>query len=420
MKVLWVTNTVFPELAKALGQNTPVVGGWMYGLANNLSKNGVELIVATARKNAKPFSTKIEGITYYLLAGKKPAIDCDESLDSQWKKIIADEKPNIVHIHGTEYGHGLSLMKIHPNLNYLISIQGLISVYARYYTGHIPYDIIKKNSTLRDLFKNDGILMSQKKFHKRGELVEKQYFHLGKHFTGRTQWDYDHTVTLNKNSSYHFCNESLRDGFYNSKKWSFDSIERHSIFLSQAIYPIKGLHQVLRALNHIKDDFPSMKIRIAGGNITKTDTLKDRLTMGGYGKYLLSLINELGLKEQIEFTGPLDEFQMIKEYLNCNLFICPSSIENSPNSLGEAQLLGVPTIASYVGGIPDMVNHGITGLLYRYEEVEMLAQQIKNIFESDKLAKKLSLGGIEAATIRHNRDTNLNTLLDIYKRVQNG
>ena len=54
--------------------------------------------------------------------------------------------------------------------------------------------------------------------------------------------------------------------------------------------------------------------------------------------------------------------------------------------MGEAQLLGVPVIASYVGGVPDMVTHGETGLLYRFEEVEMLAEGIRNLFMNMALA----------------------------------
>jgi glycosyltransferase involved in cell wall biosynthesis len=74
----------------------------------------------------------------------------------------------------------------------------------------------------------------------------------------------------------------------------------------------------------------------------------------------------------INFLGILSEEDIIREFQNCNIFICPSSIENSPNSLGEAQLIGIPTISAYVGGIPDMVIHNYSGLLYRYEEIEIL------------------------------------------------
>ena len=99
------------------------------------------------------------------------------------------------------------------------------------------------------------------------------------------------------------------------------------------------------------------------------------------------------------------------------MFICPSSIENSPNSLGEAQLLGVPTIASYVGGVPDMINHGKTGLLYRFEEIEMLAECIRRIFTDTTLAMNLSENGIKAAKKRHHQKENLNRMIEIYQLI---
>ena len=417
MKILWVTNTIFPELSKAIGRNAPVVGGWMYGLANGLVNANVDLVVATSRPNVEAFETTINGTTYYLLSGKEKATEFDVSLNPQWKKLISKVNPDAVHIHGTEYAHGLSLMKACPNLNYVISIQGLVSICARYFTGGIPYLTIKKNRTIRDFIKNDGILKSQKEFFKRGELVEKEYFKIGRNFIGRTSWDFDHTRILNPKATYHFCNESLRDVFYDSKKWSTNSMKKHTIFVSQAIYPIKGLHQILKAIALIKDEFPDLKIKIAGGNVTRVSSLRDRLALGGYGKYLISLIQKYQLKDHIEFTGVLDKNQMVQEYLNCNVFICPSSIENSANSIGEAQLLGVPCIASYVGGAHDLIEHKKTGILYRFEEVEMMAQSIKEIFNTKTLMEELSTGGIKVASERHNRDTNLKTTLEIYKKI---
>jgi len=419
MKVLWISNTIFPELAKHLGMNVPVVGGWMYGLANSLVKSGISLTVATSRPNIKSAQKTFEGISYFLLNGKEQSIKFDASLKSQWKSIVSKVDPDVVHIHGTEYAHGLSLMHACPDLNYVISIQGLVSVYSRYYTGHIPYRTIKKNITLRDFLKNDGILQSQKKFYERGELVEKSFFNLGNHFIGRTLWDSHHTITLNPNATYHFCNESLRNSFYESRKWDIEKMQPYTIFLSQAIYPLKGLHQVLKALKFIKKDFPKVNVRIAGGNIIKSSSLRDKLALTGYGKYVRSLIDEFQLHEHIEFTGPLNEFEMIQEYLNCNVFICPSNIENSPNSLGEAQLLGVPSLGSYVGGIPDMIEHGKSGLLYRYEEEEMLAQYVKKIFSSPDLMKKLSFEAIKVASERHNREANLKRTLEIYEKIKN-
>ena len=108
---------------------------------------------------------------------------------------------------------------------------------------------------------------------------------------------------------------------------------------------------------------------------------------------------------------------MILNYQQAHIFICPSAIENSPNSVAEAQLIGTPVIASLCGGIQDMIVHNNSGILYRFEEVELLAFHIKRIFDNDVLSKKLSLNGIEFATKRHDSENNLKELFEIYKTL---
>ena len=92
---------------------------------------------------------------------------------------------------------------------------------------------------------------------------------------------------------------------------------------------------------------------------------------------------------KVFFTGPLDEEKICQRYLRSHVFVCPSSIENSPNSLGEAMILGVPCIASYVGGIPDMLKDREEGLLYQHNAPYMLAHHICEIFEDKMLACRL-------------------------------
>lgn len=415
MKVIWATNTIFPDLATAIGRETPVVGGWMYGLASDLSKSGISLTVVTSAINITEHHTTLNGIEYYLLKRNKPTTEYDSSIEDKWKAIAEKINPNVVHIHGTEYAHGLSLMKVCPNLNYIISIQGLISVYSRYYLSGITTNEVYKNITLRDLLRQDNLIQAKNKFIKRGKSIENEYLRLATNIIGRTQWDQDHVKSANPNCNYHFCNESLRNEFYTSKKWNNSSKKDYTIFLSQAGYPIKGLHKVLEAVGLIRNLFPNIQIRLAGSDITQSHTMKDKLRLGGYGKYVKQLIRRNGLKTNIKFLGNLNAESMVNEYLNCHVFVCPSSIENSPNSLGEAQLLGTPCIAAYVGGIPDMICHEKTGLLYRFEEVEMLAQSIKRLFTDDALAMKLSENGIIAASQRHDREVNLTQLLNIYQ-----
>jgi glycosyltransferase involved in cell wall biosynthesis len=419
MKILWIVNTIFPAPSIAIGLNPPVVGGWMYGLAKQLSENeGISLAVATTYSGREIKSLKLDNIEYYLLPSKHNSMYV-RNLENKWESICSEFKPDLIHIHGTELAHGLACMRKLPNLNYVVSIQGLISVIERYYYVGISKAYIIKNITFRDIVRWDTIFQQKKKFYKRG-ILEKEYIKRSENVIGRTSWDYAHTKVINPNVTYHFCNETLRDGFYTADKWSFDNCIPHTIFLSQASYPIKGLHQVIKSLVILKNKYPNIKVRVGGANIIKASTLSERLRLSGYGKYIKRLIKENSLEKNIEFLGSLTEKEMIREYLNSNVFICPSSIENSPNSVGEAQLLGVPVISSYVGGVEDMIENGKTGFLYRFEEVEMLAILIDKVFtmQEDQLAI-LSKNEAEVALRRHNPEVNVRRMIEIYNNAYN-
>jgi glycosyltransferase involved in cell wall biosynthesis len=350
------------------------------------------------------------------LPREKPNSEYDKSLEAYWSVIINEFKPHVIHIHGTEYAHGLACMNSCPEQNYVISIQGLVSVSSEFYFAGIkPLELVK-HITLHDLLRGETIFQERKKFERRGKL-EREYIRKTKHIIGRTDWDYAHTKVLNSSIEYHLCNETLRSGFYTAQKWNIKEKQDFSIFLSQAGYPLKGLHQALRALAIVKRDYPKVHLKVAGLDITKSDNLRDRLRLGGYGSFIKSLIKKLGLASNITFTGSLGEIEMINEYRSTHLFLCPSSIENSSNSLAEAQLLGVPCIASFVGGLPSLVHHYENGILYRFEDHVTLAFQIMKIFEDEKLALYISQNGQTIAEKRHDRDYISSRMVEIYSEV---
>jgi L-malate glycosyltransferase len=416
LKVLWITNIIFPEPSKALGLPVPVGGGWMYGLAEQLKANKeITLAVATVYEGNDVKCIDLNGIIYYLLPCKI-TLKYPKKLELLWQEICSSFMPDLVHIHGTEYQHGLACMRVCNTPKYVVSMQGLVSVCARYYYAGLTITDILKNITVRDILRIDTLFHAKIKFTKRG-VYEQEYIKKAQHVIGRTAWDHAHAKIINKSVAYHYCNETLRNGFYHAPKWEYNKKRDHTIFLSQTSYPLKGLHQVLNAIALLVSEFPDIKLRVAGHSIINNNTFVNRLKISGYGSYIIKLITTLNLEDRIVFTGLLSEEDMIKEYLNAHLFICPSSIENSPNSLAEAQMLGVPIIASYVGGIPDMIIHGETGLLYRFEEVEMLAENIRKVFYDDELSQQLSEKGITVAEYRHNIAVNCDRTISIYKSI---
>lgn len=418
MRILWITNIMMPPLCERLELPIPVAGGWMYSSAKRILEiePAMNLAVATVYKGSLFQKYVVSGISYYLLPMYgKDVRRYHSHLETFWRKVSDDFRPDLVHLHGTEFPIGQAFIKACPEVKAVASIQGIVSVIARYYLGGMRFWNILRNITFRDVVRRNNLWQGQHDFVIRGRY-EREVMNMVGHIIGRTSWDRAHAYAINPKAKYHFCNETLRDEFY-KHQWRYVDCEKHSIFLSQAHYPIKGLHKVLEALPLVLREYPDTMVYVAGEDIRKLGTLKNRIKRSGYGCFIMRLMRKLRLEEHIVFTGALDEKAMCKRYLLSNLFICPSAIENSPNSLGEAQLLGVPCLASYVGGVPDMIPSDACGMMYRFEEVEMMACRISEWFEKSKSFDNSEMRQISRE--RHNPALNSKCLLEIYQMIIN-
>ena len=413
MNVLWISNVTFPEVTKYLtGQEDfRSSGGWMLAAAEHLSQlSEINLNIACVNQHVDDLVV-INGnkITYFVIPYGKGNIKYNPEYEKYWLRINSLIKPDVVHIHGTEFSHGLAYIKACGSSNVVISIQGLKSAISNYYDYGLKWWDIVKNLTLHDFLKG-GIFKQKRQFAQSG-LLEKEMIRNVHSVIGRTTWDKSCVKSINPAVDYYFCNEILRPEFYLSEKWSYDKCVKHTIFLSQASYPVKGLHQVLKALPIVLQKFPDTKVRVAGYDITRCEGLSGFLHYTSYGKLLKSLISKNDLEGKVFFTGSLNADEMVSEYLNCNVFVCPSSIENSPNSLCEAQILGTPHVSSYVGGVPDLMQANQENL-YRYEDVEVLAAKIINVFEN----KAEQVNCISRVKERHSAELNTKQLYHIYQK----
>lgn len=416
MKIMWITNIIFPEALDSISGNNDLKssGGWMIGAAEALLRLKLITLTVVSVSEKVEELTKIIGkdIVYYLIPKGKGNHRINSEYDSFCKALEHEVRPDVVHIHGTEYSHGLSYIRACSNKNIVISIQGLTSVYSNYYNSGISLKDIISNLTIQDLIRGTGILTGKKDFEIRGKF-EKEMIRSVHHVIGRTSWDRAHTWVINPDAKYHFCNETLRNEFYKGQVWVYDKCIKHRIFLSQATYPIKGLHQLIKAMPIVLKHYPDAHIRIAGNNISNGFS-NSFIFQSGYSKFINSLIKQYNLFDKISFIGKLNANQMIEEYLHSNVFICPSTIENSPNSLGEAQILGVPCITSYVGGVCDMMQMN-EDKMYRFEEIEMLAYKICDLFSKEGEFPDTK----SFAEDRHNPENNAKQLFSIYSSIMN-
>ena len=425
MRVLWVCNIMPPVIGQYLGKECSVKEGWISGILMRMMKEkeqmelGICYPVAEVSEEDKKevVINSDKKIVCYGFAEDtvRPENYGGESLEKRLGTIIEDFKPEVLHVFGTEYGHSLAAVKAFGNPKHtLVGLQGIISVCAKEYMADLPKKVQSRVS-FRDWLKKDSMKQQQEKFFIRGER-EKEVLRLCGNVTGRTNFDREAAKNINSQVKYYFMNETMRSEFYEGK-WEYENCRKHSIFFSQADYPLKGFHYLLQALKIVKEKYPDVTVNVAGNSLVNYATLKDKIKISAYGKYLRELIKELDMEDKITFLGKLSAEEMKQQYLTCHTFVCSSTLENSPNSVGEAMLLGTPVVASCAGGIPSMVKQEEEGLLFEKANIKALAEAIMRIWEDSSLVDKITTGAVARARKTHNADENYRALMEMYQEI---
>lgn len=408
MKLLFVCNTFVNIIAKELKMPEKPIAGWIESMIYELLKTNVEIVFIF------PHNHRVIGesgkLKFYSFFENKDGVDF-------FTKIINDEQPDVVHIFGTEMKHSyhalLAAEKLNLIENTIVHIQGVTLAINKYYAKSLP-TTVKFGFSFRDLLRVDNIYFQNKKFFKRS-LVEKKIFEKIKYVSGRTEFDRGYTYLYNNSIKYISCNEMLRPSFY-FDKWDYNKCEKNSIFISQVHYPVKGFHIFLKALIIIKKFIPDIKVYTTGKDIINTK-FSDSIKLTNYYRYLRKLIKKNKLENNIKFLGVLSEKQIKNRLLNSNLFVSCSVIENSPNSLGEAMILGVPSISSNVGGVSSMGKHNFDCVLYQYDDENMIAYNIIKLLNDVDMQNFISKNAIISARKMFDISTNFNKMKNIYEQI---
>lgn len=416
MRILWLCNMLPGPVQRA---RTGKDGGglWVdHVLTDLLNQPGVQLHVLGRSGDAAQGQVSQN---FSFCGFPEPVLHrYDRELEDLFRRELEDFRPDIIHIWGTEYGHCLAMLRVCQAKGLLeqtiVSIQGLCGVYARHYAEGLPENVIS-GSSLRDFLRHDNIAMQRQRYTQRGQL-EAEALSLARHVIGRTDWDRACREMLAPQAQYHLCNETLREPFYDGS-WQYSVCQKHSIFTSSLYTPVKGFHYLLEALSLVLRRYPDAVISVPGPDIFHV-TGKSRLLEQTYHGYLRKYAQAHGLTDKVRFLGHLGPEEMKRAYLQCNVFTLPSTIENSPNSLGEAMLLGVPCAAADVGGVTTMLRPGEEGLVYQSTAPYMLAQAICRVFALEEKAESLGRAAQAHARRTHDPAGNLAALLSIYTELQ--
>ena len=428
MRVLWLCNVMLPMIGEYLEKPYSNGGGWLTGLSEDILKSNKknlefavcfpmlfenQIIKGRIKKEENKMELQFFG---FPIQNKNEAI-YDKNVEGYLKLILDEYDPDIIHIFGTEFGHTLAMTRVNEKKErIIIGMQGVLAICAQRYEANLPKHIVNRY-TFRDLIKRDNIKDGKHKFMIRAKFEEEALNNVT-HVLGRTSFDYEETLKINPNRKYYKLNETLREVFY-QKRWDISTMERYTIFISQGDYPLKGLHFILQALPEILRRYPDTKLYIAGNQIIPQKSLMGRIKISSYGKYIKKLIHINFLKQHVYFLGSLNAEEMCAQFQKSHVFVCPSVIENSPNSLGEAMLLGMPVVSSKVGGVPDMITNREDGILVESGNVSAFSKAIKDVFAKDELAIQMGLKAHMKAVSLYNREENFNRLLEIYDKIGN-
>lgn len=161
----------------------------------------------------------------------------------------------------------------------------------------------------------------------------------------------------------------------------------------------KGVHYLLHAMAKL----PDINLRIAG--------------TGSQQEELKELAKELNLKN-VEFIGFKSGKDLEDEYTNCIASILPCNwFENFGVALLESFISGKPIIASNIGGIPEIIDHGQNGLLVEPGNIDQIAESIKKINDDKQLAVTMGQHARQKAERLYTAEVHYSKLLDAYKKI---
>jgi glycosyltransferase involved in cell wall biosynthesis len=408
IKVLWFANTSVDYSEYSSGYNG---GGWMSALKDKaVEDDKIDLAIAFYASPGDAHLVK-KSVSYYPIsfnrkisarlkrAFSRKQQEYDHIL--KFKSVIDSFKPDLVHVFGTERPFGLVAQ--HTDVPTVIHLQGLINPYLNallppFYSrldffidkGFNPWSIIKNiNSYLG---------------WKAAAVREKKIFEGCKNFMGRTHWDKAICKILSPNATYFYCSEILRSEFsLNQKNIKRDISKKIRIVSTISDPHYKGVDIILKTAKILKSNM-NLDFEWSIFGVSDIDYASSKLGID-------AVSNNITLK------GVVCAAELATSLSNASIYVHSSYIDNSPNSICEAQVIGTPVIANDVGGVSSLIAHNKTGFLTPANDPFMMAHYIKELGENLHIRERISRNAQSIAIKRHDPNIIIESLFDVYKKI---
>ena len=417
MKVLWFSNS--PGNAIEYLKDSFIGSSWIPSLDKRIQRK-VELHIAFYYpKSSIPF--KYGDTTYHPIGHKHwkfkviKDIFWKRTIDKQdlkvYLNIIDRVNPDLIHIHGTENSFGCIIP--YTKIPVIVSIQGYLTVIEHKYLNGYSRNDLRGNSwfhgkSIKRHLLNESFYRVKMDLARRKDIEQKN-LQSTNYIIGRTRWDRRVTSVLSPKSEYFHCDEMLREVFFETE-WRPRNSSKLIIHSTLGNRPYKGFETICEAL-YFLNRLPGVKAEWQVAGIQEDDSIV-RITR--------RKLRERYPNEALTFIGRVGGQKLAEVMCNADMFVSSSHIENSPNGLGEAMMIGMPCIATFSGGTGSLLSDGIEGILIQDGDPWVLTGAVLELFKNQDIACKYGREARKRALKRHNPDKIEKELLNIYRQIVSG
>lgn len=398
-KVLWFINKVPAPIAT---DSTGVLGGWLDCYLEIIGREeDIDLTVAYASPPGTEGESRVDDVTFVGLptgerrtlfgrvAGRwrhdvAPAVLLEAST-----RLIARVAPDLIHVHGAEMCYGLAVRGC--GIPTVLSVQGSPTAGRQLYLRGVDRHYIRALSFL-DFLKGFGPIHGAVNMKRQAAMEAVSMSAVG-HVAGRTEWDRHLASVMAPQAVYHHCDEPLRAPFHDFAWCPEETVPGRIVCITSGSYTGKGIGTLLRAIAVLRRSHPEITLLIARVPRATDD-----------GRATSNHVHALGLEDCVTLSGDLDASTVAGELARATAFVNPSHWENGSNTLSEAQLVGVPCVATCAGGMVTTADHGAAALLVQDGDAEALAGALLSLMDDPVEAARLGARGRALAQARHDRD----------------
>ena len=422
MRVLWFTDHQPSAVRRRLGlSENPGPQAWVDALAERLSHEpGLELFIATSGVTAVP-AFEDGGTTYHVL-GRPTQASRLLRIASNWRHglapapplhealaLVQDIAPDLVHVHGTEGPSGLIAPFVAP-IPCVISMQGILQAYMRLYFAGRSFADFAGMVASREFLVGGGPLHEYLALRRRAQR-EADIMRRARWFIGRTDWDKAMLASINPAATYFHCDEIVRAPFYRAE-WRLESRERSGVrlYTTSSTLMGKGTECLMGAVSILRRaGLSPVRLRVAGVSPgSRLDLIYRRAA------------RRAGVEDDVEWLGRIDADRIAHELLAAEVFVYPSYVDNSPNSVVEAMSVGAPIVASCVGGVPTLLRDRQEGLLVRPGDAAAFAGAISRLVTDPDEARRFGASARLTAQERNDPARIVARTVSIYGEILAG